>query len=238
MSGTRISPHISHKLDDDLESLRNEVARMGRLVYEQAENGVQAVVRGDLELAREVVEREGEVDELEMAIDRRCMEMIAMHQPTAGDLRLIIGSIKTINDLERMGDRAMEMAKAAMRLTDEWGGERDTGAVERIWQTVREMIQEALEAYTRLDADQLVAVARQDETIDGDHEEVMRGLVDAMVGDARRITPTLELMRVARTLVRIGDHATNICEHVVFLVHGKDLHHSTADEVAAELKGQ
>ena len=235
MSGTRITPHISHKLDDDLESLRDQVARMARLVHEQVEAAVRAVVRGDGELAREVINREGEVDEMEMAIDRRCMEMIAMHQPAAGDLRFIIGCVKIINDLERMGDRATEMAKAAIRLTAEWGGERDTSEVEAIWSTVKTMIEEALDAFVRLDAAQLVTVARQDEAIDGEHEAVMRRLVDGMVSDARRITPTLDLMRIARTLVRIGDHATNVCEHVVFLVSGKDLHHSSAAEVAAAL---
>lgn len=231
------TPHISHKLDDDLDALRAEVGRMGLLVLSQVESAVAAVVSGDEGLSREVIDREGEVDALEMAIDRMGMEMIAMHQPTAGDLRFIIGSIKAINDLERMGDRAMEMAKSAMRLSQEWGGDRDTAQVERIWATVKVMMHKAIDAFTRLDGDQLVTVAKQDEVIDRDHEEVMRGLVDHMVQDARCITPTLELMRVARTLVRIGDHATNICEHVVFLVHGKDLHHATAAEVAAELGG-
>ncbi|GAB6043569.1 phosphate signaling complex protein PhoU [Endothiovibrio diazotrophicus] len=238
MSSTGITPHISHKLDDDLEALRNQVVHMGQLVAEQVENAVTAVIKGDANLAREVIDREGEVDAREMGIDRMCMEMIAMHQPAAGDLRFIIGSIKTINDLERMGDRAMEVAKAAMRLAAEWGGDGDTSRVEAIWATVREMVVGAVDAFARLDAERLVTMARQDEAIDSDHEEVMRGLMDGMVNDARRITPTLELMRIARTLVRIGDHATNICEHVVFLVHGKDLHHASAAEVAAELKGR
>ena len=231
MDTSGLSHHIHSRYNAELEGVRSGVLQMGGLVEQQVQNGVRAVVNGDSRLGEEVARLDPRVNAMEVAIDEDCSRVLATRSPTASDLRLIVAVIKTITDLERIGDEAEKLGHAAARFA---AGERPADRyreLKHIGELVAEMLHGALDAFARLDTEAAIAVARRDRAIDEEYDAIQRQCITFMMEDPRAIRRTLDIMAVARALERIGDHAKNLCEYVVYMVLGKDIRHLSIEDV-------
>lgn len=229
------SEHISKQYDAQLESVRAKVLEMGGLVEQQIVNALESLIKADLKLARDVMHADARVNALELQVDEACNHIIARRQPAAGDLRMIMMMVKTITDLERVGDEATKIARTAQRIYEEdrMFKPRFT-EIKTMVSIVREMLRTSLDAFARLDVSQTVEVARQDEQVDEQFRAAMRQLITFMLEDPRTISMSLEVLFVAKAVERIGDHAKNISEYVVYMVKGKDVRHSSLEEMERE----
>ncbi len=238
MDTSDLGHHISSRFNEDLDRLRNSVLAMGGLVESQLQRAVEAVVRGDSELGLEVARDDQRVDRMEVEIDHACSRIIATRQPAAGDLRLIMAIIKAITDLERIGDEAEKIATLATRLaTMERPVDRYRELASLAGQ-VQEMLRAALDALARLDAKAAVQTLAMDEQVDREYDSITRQCITFMMEDPRTISRVMNVTWVARSLERIGDHAKNICEYVVYMVHGRDVRHLDQAKVASEVAGR
>ncbi|HXW09629.1 MAG TPA: phosphate signaling complex protein PhoU [Steroidobacteraceae bacterium] len=231
MDTSGLSHHIHSRYNAELEGVRSGVLQMGGLVEQQVQNGVKAVVSGDSRLGEDVARLDPRVNAMEVAIDEDCSRILATRSPTASDLRLIVAVIKTITDLERIGDEAEKLGHAAARFA---AGERPADRyreLKHIGELVAEMLHGALDAFARLDTEAAIAVARRDRAIDEEYDAIQRQCITFMMEDPRAIRRTLDIMAVARALERIGDHAKNLCEYVVYMVLGKDIRHLSIEDV-------
>lgn len=217
--------HISAKFDSELESLRNHMLSMGGKVEQQLITALEALMKMDSGEAELIVRRDSEVNEMEMAIDDECATIIARRQPTASDLRLVIAIIKVNRDLERIGDEAAKVAKQAVRMSEDGKSPSNFVEIQHIGAMVGVMLRQALDAFARLDVDQAVAVVKGDDKVDKEYGSAIRSLITFMVEDPRNIGAILNEMWALRSLERIGDHACNIAEHVIYLVRGLDVRH-------------
>ncbi|CAN4265588.1 PhoU Phosphate uptake regulator [Methylophilaceae bacterium] len=227
--------HTSKQYDAELESVRGKILEMGGVVEQQIVNALEALIKADLKMAKEVMEADARVNSFEVQIDEDCSHIIARRQPAAGDLRMVMMMVKTITDLERIGDEATKIARTAQRIFDEdrMYNPRFT-EIKAMVKIVREMLRTSLDAFARLDVSQTVEVARQDELVDEQFRAAMRQLVMHMLEDPRTISMSLEVLFVAKAVERIGDHAKNIAEYVVYMVKGKDVRHSSLQEMERE----
>ena len=230
-----IQSHISRQYNAELEDIRTRVLAMGGLVEQHIGQALQALVNGDLELANHVATQDYEVNRMEVAIDEECNQIIARRQPAASDLRLVMAVIKTISDLERIGDEAEKIARMAVRLADEERPKNNYLEIQYLGNHVRSMVHDALDAFARLDTDAALRVAREDLQVDKEYDGVMRQMITFMMEDPRTITRVLNVIWAARALERIGDHARNICEYVIYLVKGKDVRHISLEQIEKEL---
>ena len=223
--------HISGKFNAELESLRSHLLEMGGKVEQQLITALDALVKMDSGEAELIVRRDKEVNQMEMAIDDECAAIIARRQPTASDLRLVVAIIKVNTDLERIGDEAAKVAKQTVLLAE--GGNSPSHFVEirHIGSRVAAMLSKALDAFARLDADQAIDVVRCDAEVDMEYGSAMRSLVTFMMEDPRDIGVILNEMWALRSIERIGDHACNLAEHVVYLVRGRDVRHGRLREL-------
>jgi phosphate transport system protein len=236
METASLTHHISSRFNEDLEKLRSSVLQMGGVVEQQLGDAVAALLSGDSQLAEQAAHRDHLVNGLELAIDEDCSRILATRSPAASDLRLIVAVIKTITDLERVGDEGEKVARVATRLN---GIDRPPDRYRELKHLARlgiEMLRGALDAFSRLDGDAAIAVARRDRMLDTEFEAVQRQCITFMMEDPRTIRRALDVMMVARAFERIGDHAKNICEYVVYMVLGKDIRHRSLEEAAAELE--
>lgn len=224
--------HISATFNTELESLRNHMLSMGGKVEQQLTTALDALMKMDSGAAELIVRRDSEVNQMEMAIDDECATIIARRQPTASDLRLIIAIIKVNRDLERIGDEAAKVAKQAVRMSEDMRSPSNFVEVRHIGDMVGVMLRESLDAFARLDVDQAVTVVRRDEAVDKEYGSAMRSLVTFMVEDPRNIGVILNELWALRSLERIGDHACNIAEHVIYLVRGLDVRHGRLNELS------
>ncbi len=229
------SEHTFKQYDAELEAVRAKVLQMGGMVEEQIANAVTALVDANITLADQVIERDHAVNALEVAVDEACTTIIARRQPTAGDLRMIMMMVKTITDLERIGDEATKIARVAHKIyeSDRLYAPR-FNEIKAMTAQVREMLRISLDAFARLDVSRTVEVARQDMQVDDDFRAVMRQLITFMLEDPRTISMTLEIMFIAKAIERMGDHAKNIAEYVVYMVKGKDVRHTSVQEMEKE----
>ncbi|MGB5621688.1 MAG: phosphate signaling complex protein PhoU [Gammaproteobacteria bacterium] len=225
--------HYSRQFDEELETVRSSVLEMGGIVGEQLGLAIRALVKGDSDLGEKVVYDDHKVNSMEVAIDEECSRIIARRQPTAGDLRMIMAVIKSITDLERIGDEAEKIGFLASRLAAEKRPENRYREIKHLGKMVREMLNLALDALARLDPAAAMATAERDRQVDEEYEAIMRQAITLMMEDPRSIRRVLDTLWVARALERIGDHAVNICEYVVYMVHGKDIRHLSYEEGAA-----
>lgn len=233
-----IGQHISQQFNAELEEIRNLVMSMGGLVEHQLSDALTALIEGNAELGEQVITNDHKVNGLEVNIDEECSRVLARRQPTAGDLRLVVAVIKTITDLERIGDQAERVGRMAVRLVDAEIKQSHYVELQHIGNHVREMLHDALDAFARMDAEAALAVAREDVKVDKEYESIMRQLMTYMMEDPRTITRVLDVMWAARALERIGDHARNICEYVIYLVKGKDVRHVSLDQMEEEVRSE
>jgi len=227
--------HTYKQYDAELESVRAKVLQMGGLVEQQIVNALEALVTTNVKLAEEVIANDHRVNALEVSIDEDCSHIIARRQPAAGDLRMIMMVVKTITDLERIGDEAAKVARVALKIneSDRMYSLRFT-EIKAMTAIALEMLRMSLDAFARLDVSKTVEVARQDEVVDANFRAVMRQLITFMLEDPRTISMSLEILFVAKAIERVGDHAKNIAEYVVYMVKGKDVRHTTVQEMERE----
>lgn len=222
--------HISAKFNDELTELKTQFLNMGGLVESQVENAVDALVNSDGELGEQTRIKDKAVDKMEMELDEEAILVIARRQPTARDLRLVISVIKMVADLERVGDEAKKIAKMAIKLTEEGQAPRGYVEVRHIGNHVLGMLHDALDAFARLDSEQALRIMKEDKQVDEEYQAATRALLTFMMEDTRNISRCMMVMWVLRALERIGDHACNIAEHVIFMAKGEDVRHSPMED--------
>jgi len=208
---------------------------MGGLAEEMVGDAVRAVVEGDSELAEKVIVADDRVNEMEKEIDERCNMVLARRQPTASDLRLVIAIIKAVNDLERVGDEAEKIARMAIRLAEADRPRNAYRELENMAGTVRTMLHDALDGFVRMVPEVAVTLVRQDEKVDDEYEAILRQYYTYIAEEPRITRRVIDAIWIARSLERIGDHAKNIGEYIVYLVEGKDLRHASPEELEREI---
>lgn len=226
-----LNQHISHRYNEELEGLRNKVMKMGGMVEKQISRGMKALLSSDTELAEVVSSSDYEINALEVEIDEACMQILARRQPTASDLRLIVTIFKTITDLERIGDEAEKLGRYSILLADENTTPGHYVELRHLGEHVKRMLRDSLDAFARLDADAAMRTIHDDELVNEEFDAISRQLITRMMEDPREIKNALRISWCARALERMGDHTKNICEYLVFLVHGKDIRHTSLEKM-------
>ncbi|MBA3034263.1 MAG: phosphate signaling complex protein PhoU [Gammaproteobacteria bacterium] len=220
-----MTEHILKQFDTELEDVRSKVLRLGGVVERQIIQAMTALRNADLTLCEQVITGDHEVNRLEVELDEDCVHIIARRQPAARDLRMIMTVVKTITDLERIGDEAKKIAKKTRAMYSS-----DIAYVPRIElhhsaDTVVSMLRQALDAFARADCSVAAEVARRDKEVNAEFKAGMRQLITFMMEDPRTISRALELLFIAKAIERIGDHAKNISEYVVYMEKGRDVRH-------------
>ncbi|MBE4453205.1 phosphate signaling complex protein PhoU [Vibrio parahaemolyticus] len=218
--------HISGQFNVELESIRTHVLTMGGLVEQQLSYAIQALHKEDIELARKVVRDDHKVNAMEVSIDDACTRIIAKRQPTAKDLRLIMAIIKTITDLERIGDVATRIAYVAIESPSSKERQFQV-SLEPLCRQAIQMLHQVLDAFARMDVEAAAEVHKLDDKLDAEYEAVIRQLMTYMMEDPKKknIPHILQVMWSARAIERVGDRCQNICEYIIYFVKGKDVRH-------------
>jgi phosphate transport system protein len=218
--------HLSTQFDEDLERLRSKVLEMGGLVEAQINMTTKAFADNNSDAVLDVLENDSDVNAFEKSIDDDCIHIIAKRQPTASDLRLVMSISKMVTDLERSGDEVKKMAKSIRRIQ-----ERDvtilkaTTDVRHLAEAASMQIRNALDTFARLDAEEARTVIETDDALDKEFKSIVRQLITFMMEDPRTITTALDIITIARAIERIGDHAKNLAEQVIYIVEGRDIRH-------------
>ena len=232
-----MNEHTSKQFDVEMEAIRSGVLAMGGLVETQFRRAVEALrLPGNVDAVSLVANDEQSINRMQMDIDQQCSQIIAKRQPAAIDLRMILVVVKIVNELERIGDEIKKIAYKAQQMQRP---ERLTSVrlhdVTRAASMAEENLQLALDAFARLDVNAAADVISRDEAIDAAFLANLRQLISYMMEDPRTISPALEIVFIAKSIERIGDHAKNIAEDVVHVVKGKDVRHATAEQIRAEV---
>jgi phosphate transport system protein len=227
--------HTSKQYDAELETLRSRVLQMGGLVEQQILRAIEALTSCNPSLIDQIIADDERVNALEVEMDEMCSHVIAKRQPAAGDLRLIMAVVKTTTDLERIGDEAEKIARMAKLIceSDRLQMPRFT-EIRRMGDLALAMVRAALDSFARLDTATATRIARDDLDLDDEFRGILRQLITFMMEDPRTISLSLEILFVAKALERIGDHAKNIGEYVIYLVKGKDVRHTSVDRLEQE----
>jgi phosphate transport system protein len=231
-----VSEHLSKKFDAELESIRSRVLEMGGLVESQIRRALDGLQAGNLALLDDVIATDHKVNGMEVALDGECSHVIVKRQPAANDLRLIFAITKTVTDLERIGDEAQKIARMAKSIHERGAEGRTARAVEvrHAAEVALSMLRRALDAFARLDVVAAMDVIRDDAAIDSEFGSLLRQLITYMMEDPRTISTALDIVWVAKAIERIGDHAKNIAEHVIYIVKGRDVRHIPLAELERE----
>ena len=230
MDNLQIGRHISGQFNEDLERVINNVMHMGGLVEKQLTDALASVEQGDVTLAKQVLSNDYQVNAYEVSIDDECTRIIAKRQPAAGDLRLIMAIVKTIADLERIGDEAEKIAKVALESFS--SSQQDLLVnLDNLGRRVLEFLQASLDAFTRMDCDTAIKIHQMDDKINREYEALIRQLMTYMMEDPRSIPQVMTVIWSARALERIGDRCQNICEYIIYFVKGKVVRHTTAEDM-------
>jgi phosphate transport system protein len=223
--------HIVRSFEEDLKRLREMIARMGGIAERQVADSAEALIRRDTDLAAEVVHRDVQLDEMEREVEQFCVRLLALRQPLAGDLRMIVACMKISQDLERIGDYARNGAKRAIVVSQQ-PSLGSLNGFERMAELVPENLKGAIDALVEDDSAKADEVWANDEPIDGIYNGIFREMLTFMMEDPRNITAATHLLFIAKNMERIGDHATNIAERVHFAVLGTPL---TEDRPKADI---
>ncbi len=218
--------HISKQFDAELEAVRSRVLQMGGMVEEQIVKAIDALASGDVAVLDRVIEDDHRVNAMEVGLDESCSHIIARRQPAAGDLRLVMAIIKTITDLERIGDEAEKIARMAKLIHGAERVQPPRLELRHVASLALSMLRKALDAFARLDVHAALEVVKQDRGVDDEFRSILRQLITFMMEDPRTITYCLEILFVAKAIERIGDHAKNMAEYVVYMVEGRDVRHT------------
>ena len=230
------SEHIYKQFDEDLEAIRSKVLEMGSIVEEQITDAIKSLVESDTKLANKIISRDARVNELETIINEDCSLFIAKRSPAAGDLRNILMILKIINDLERIGDEAAKIAQATIRIfEDDRMSKPRFKQITLMAKNVGSMLKDALNSFARSDTTNTMSVLKRDQEVDDDYRLYMRQLLTYMLEDPRTISMSLESIFIAKSLERIGDHAQNIAEGVIYSVSGTDVSHASFKEIKETL---
>lgn len=229
------TPHISKKYHADLEKLREDLILMGSFVEKQLSDALESLYISDIKLAKSVIKQGKDINQREVDIDTRCAELLALRQPAASDLRLILTVSKTATDLERIGDLSEHLARMSKKLINKGLSTKYFENLQHLGSLVKSMLADTLNALARLDLDTALQVIRQDKKVDRNFDALSRQLATYMMEDPRTIKKTLRLFNAARALERIGDHCENICEHTIFLVAGEDVRYKNIDEIRSTI---
>ncbi|WP_159878929.1 MULTISPECIES: phosphate signaling complex protein PhoU [Aquitalea] len=233
-----MAEHISKQFDMELETIRTRVLQMGGLVEQQILSAIDALMSGDIVKFDKVIAEDALVNSMEVTIDDDCQHIIARRQPAASDLRIIITVIKTITDLERIGDEAQKIARMGKTI---YQSERYQmprfREIRKMAEVALAMLRRALDAFARLDATAALELAEEDMRLDDDFAAELRQLITFMMEDPRTISMSIDTLFISKAIERIGDHAKNISEYVVYLVKGKDIRHTSLETIKRETLG-
>jgi phosphate transport system protein len=219
--------HSSKQYDQELEGIRSQVLLMGGMVETQFEEALECFRIGDIPRAERVMAEDQAVNQLEVSLDDACSHLIVKRQPTANDLRTVMATIKVITDLERIGDEATKIARTAKSLHERGtAGFAHYDMIRTIAKATSELVHDSLDAFARLDGKQALQIIAGDEVVDHEFRTILRTMVTYMMEDPRTISSALDTLWVAKAIERIGDHAKNIAEYVIYVVEGRDIRHS------------
>ena len=231
-----VTEHISKQFEADLDTTRTRVLQMGGLVEAQILAAIQAFLTGDAALIEQVIENDARVNGYEVAIDSACGQLLVRRQPAASDLRMVMAISKIVTDLERVGDEAKKIARMAKKIHE--GGAQLAQrfpAIRHASQIAVKMLRQALDAFARLDVASAAEVLKEDSELDAEFRSVLRQLITYMMEDPRTISVSLDTVWVAKAIERVGDHAKNVAEQVIYIVKGTDVRHTSFEDVAREL---
>jgi phosphate transport system protein len=233
-----MSEHTHKQFDAELDDLRMHVSKMGGLVEEQVRNAIKAFCEGDRDLVEQVIAQDASVDKQELDIDEACARVIALRQPAATDLRLVMAIGKTVTDLERIGDEAKKIAKATRKILERGvrGSADQVVDIRSMGEQATRMLHDVLDALVRLDANDAANIVRRDKEINQHFQSILRQLVTYMMEDPRTITTALDVMFAAKSIERIGDHSKNIAKDVIYVVKGRDVRHMGASDFDREME--
>jgi len=231
MDNLNFDQHISRQFNADLEELRAHLLQMGGVVEQQLLDAIQSLESADSDLAQKVLTAEVQSNNFEISIDEECTRILARRQPAASDLRMVLAVAKIVRDLERIGDESAKIAKMAIILSEQDNSPRGYMEIRHIGSHVCNMVRDSLTAFARYDAALALEVAREDKEVDREYGTAMREMITFMMEDPRTISRVLNILWALRSLERIGDHARNIAEQVIYLVKGKDARHMSLPEM-------
>lgn len=234
MTHLDFNEHTSRQYNAELEDIRTLLLNMGGMVEKQLKKAMQSLLESNLKLAKKVIKKDLGINAMEVKIDEECTQVIAKRQPAASDLRLVIAVIKSSTDLERIGDEAEKIAKCASYLTGENYKSMFFSELEALANNVMQNLSQALNALARLEADDALKVAINDEMIDVEFEKLNKNLISSMTNNPTDLDKLMRLSWSAKALEKIGDHTTNICEYVIYLVKGKDVRHIDIETIQEE----
>ena len=234
-----MNEHSSKQYDADLEAIRSRVLEMGGLVEAQIRRALEALTTGERAISDEVIASDHRVNGMEVSLDGDCSQVIVKRQPAANDLRLILAITKIVTDLERIGDEAQKIARMAKSIHERGleGRAPHTVDVRHAAEVALAMLRQALDAFARLDVAAAADVIRDDAAIDSEFRSILRQLITYMMEDPRTISSALDVVWVAKAIERMGDHAKNMAEQVIYIVKGTDVRHVDPASIERELAG-
>ena len=233
-----MNDHTSKNFDLELESLRTRVLEMGGMTEQQVLKSIEGLYSGDRPLLEAVIRDDDRINQMEIEIDALCNQVIAKRQPTAIDLRMVVSVLKAISDLERVGDKARKIARLGISLANQSTGGTLKVELTHMAETALKMLRLALDGFARLDVSLVTEAMRLDAQVNAEYQSVARQLITYMMEDPRTITRSLDIMSIAKAIERIGDHATNIAEYVIYMVKGFNVRHASAAEIEARMASE
>lgn len=236
MTRNEYQHHISEQFNRELATVRNHLMDMGGLVEEQVRDAMDSLLEGSESLAEKVMTREEQVNHFDVMIEEECSRILVKRQPAASDLRMIISISRAVSDLERIGDESQRIARMVQKILRDGEPRQGYQEAENLSRQVRDMLHHALDSFARFDATRAVEVAAEDQKVDREYRSAIRALVTFMMEDPRSISSSLNTIWTLRSLERIGDHARNLCEHVIYLVQGQDVRHLSTEEMKARVQ--